>query len=343
MDPVVKQFSFHHIPSDDATPARELSKNSKAVKDYLHDLLGFLGGETTVRKFIFEAGREPEALAKLCALPVPSKFHDAADVLALRLYEKQKKAESGAIEVQAGDLLTLFYESDGKPFVLLAKLEQVNFLNRSTGHKDSGFPFEKNRLLKTCLCEMSLEDGEWAVGEVTVYDSSAGFRRFWWRDFLELTELTDNAKNSQRAFAAWKDLLEKHVRPASKADYHLLRNDIALFFRSPNPYVHKDVVKRVLGSYKPESAQLDMASLIVKAEKLPQHSKALDKRFDERFDIEPKACNFRLRPIRLTPEIDLVLKAPVEHLKHVVKPATQDGKKGVFVVSEEGYLEVSAS
>lgn len=339
----LNQFSFHHIPCDNAEPARELSKNSKAVKDYLHDLLGFLREETTVRKFIFEAGREPEAKAKLCALPVPSQFADAADVLAKRLYEKQKKVETGAIEVQAGDLLTLFFELDGKPFVLLAKLEQVTFLNRTTGHKDSGFPFEKNRLLKTCLCEMSLEDGEWAVGEVTVYDSSSGFRRFWWRDFLELTELTDDAKNSHRAFAAWKDLLEKHVRPKSKTDYHFLRNDVGLFFRSPNPYVHKDVVKQILGAYKPENSQLDMASLIAKAEKLPQQSKALDKRFDDQFDIDPKACHIRLHPIRLTPEIDLVLKVPVEHLKDVVKPITQDGKKGIFVVSEVGYQEVSAS
>ncbi len=311
---VVKQFSFHHIPEDDGDPVRQLNNDSTAVSEYLGELLRFLKDETTVRKFIFEAEREPEAKAKLSTLPNPMEFDVAADVLAKRLSQKQKEVEAGTIKVQAGDLLTLFFEMDGQPFILLAKLEQVSFLNRATWKKDSGFPFEKNRLLKTCLCELSQEDDKWLVGEVSIYDSSSQFRRFWWKDFLELTELTDDAKNSQRAYSAWKKLLEDHVKPKSKLDYHILRNTIGYFFRSPNHYVHKEAVQQLLGNYKPESAVLDKASLIAKAEKLPQQSKALDKRFDERFSIDPKACNVRLRPIHLTAEIDLVLKAPVEHL-----------------------------
>ena len=181
MASIVKQFSFHHIPCDDGEPVREPNKDSAAVGEYLNELLGFLNEETTVRKFIFEADREPEAKAKLCALPTSAGFDGSADVLAKRLYQKQKEVESGTIKVQTGDLLTLFFETDGKSFVLLAKLEQVNFLNRVTWKKDSGFPFEKNRLLKTCLCEMSQDDGVWVVGEVSVYDSSSQFRRFWCR------------------------------------------------------------------------------------------------------------------------------------------------------------------
>src|SRR6185503_13621739 len=191
MSAIVKQYSFHHISCDSTQPVRELNENSSAVDDYLRGLLGFLEEETTVRKFIFEAGREPEAKAKLCALPKSAEFDDSADVLAKRLHEKQQHVESGTIKVQAGDLLTLFFESDGKSHVLLAKLEQMSFLNRTTGKKDSGFPFDKNRLLKTCLCELSQEDGEWTIGEISIYDSSSEFRRFWWHDFLELTELTD--------------------------------------------------------------------------------------------------------------------------------------------------------
>ena len=33
---------------------------------------------------------------------------------AKRLYQKQKEVESGPIKVQTGDLLTLFFETDGK-------------------------------------------------------------------------------------------------------------------------------------------------------------------------------------------------------------------------------------
>jgi hypothetical protein len=341
MSAIVRQYCFHHVSSKNSLPKRELNQSSEAIDDYLRNLLDFLAEETSVRKFIFESGREPEAKSKLCALPIAADFDASADVLAKRLHEKQQNVESGTIKVQEGDLLTLYFESNGRSHVLLAKLEQMSFLNRTTGKKDDGFPFDKNRLLKTCHCELSKEDGAWTIGEVSIYDSSSEFRRFWWHDFLELTELTDDAKNSHRALAAWKELLEKQVKPVSKVDYHILRNNVGFFFRSPHAYNHKKFVKQILGAYQPESKELDVAALKTKAEKLPQQSKALDKRFDEEFDIDPKACNVKLRPIRLTPEIDLVLKAPVEHLKEVVKPAKVDGKKGVFVVSEEGYHEVS--
>src|SRR5207249_2362537 len=115
------------------------------------------------------------------------------------------------------------------------------------------------------------------------------------------------------------------------------------YFRNPQAYVHKEAVKSLLRSYKPEDAKLDMAPLIAKAEKLPKQSQVLGKQFDEQFTIEPKACNIRIRPIKLTEEIDLVIRKPVEHLTEVVKPAKLDGEEGVFVVSPEGYRQFSPS
>jgi hypothetical protein len=322
MNTALQTYSFHVIPAGDAAPTREAISSSKAVEDYLHELLQFLLNEdTNVRNFEFESGRQPEAKAQLCALPTAANFNAAADVLAKRLHEKQQDAETGSIKVQAGDLLTMVYTVDSRTFVLLAKLEQVSFLNRATWQKDSGFPFERNRLLKTCLCEMTKTDGQWAIGEVSIYDSNSVISRFWWHDFLELVEMTDDASNSQRAYAAWRDFIEKEIRPTSKADSHILRNAVGCYFRNKQPYVHGNAVAAILSSYTPENPNLNMPSLAGKAQKLPQQAKALGKRFDANFQIDPKACNIRLSPIKLTPEIDLVLKAPVQNLKDVVKAA----------------------
>jgi hypothetical protein len=343
MATVLKQYAFYIIPSDDTPPTLESTKGATAVDAFLTDLLTFLNSETSVRKFYFPTDREPEARAKLLELPESKLFKAAVAVLAKRLHEKQQDAEHGSIKVQLGDLLTVFYELDGRPHILLAKLEQVSFLSRGTWQRDSGFPFEKNRLLKTCLGELTKTADGWEIGELSIYDSNSPISRFWWHDFLELLEVTDDARNSHRAHAAWKNLLETTVRPKSMVDYYILRNMVGYYFRNPQAYVHKEAVKSLLRSYKPEDTTLEMSSIIAKAEKLPKQSQALDKQFDEQFTIDPKACNIRIRPIKLTDEIDLVIRKPVEHLAEVVKPATMDGKEGVFVVSAEGYRQFSPS
>jgi hypothetical protein len=339
----LNQYALYLLPSDDRSPTQEIVKEANAVDLFLTELLTFLDAESSVRKFFFPNDREPEARAKILELPEKKTFDLAVSVLATRLYEKQRAAEVGVIKVQDGDFLTVLYESHGSTHVLLAKLEQMNFLSRGTWQRDSGFPFDEKRLLKTCLCELNFVDGKWEVGEVSIYDSNSTVSRFWWDDFLELTELTNDARNSQRAYAAWKSMLEVVVKPKSKLDYHILQNMVGYYFRSPNNYIHKDAVASLLGSYKPEDPSLNVVALRDRAEKLADQSAPLDKRFDERFTIDPKACNVRLRPIRLTPEIDLVLKKPLEHLVDVVKRATIDGKEGVFVVSPEGYRQLSTS
>ena len=344
MPTVLQSYSFHTVPTGTDLPVRETTGAPQSVEDYLKDLVAFLSDEnTSVRSFHFDEGRQPEAKTQFCVLPESESFNAAADALATRLHGAQQDAAVGAIEIQGGDLLTMVYATDGKTFILLAKLEQVSFLNRLTWQKDAGFPFEKNRLLKTCLCEMVKKDDAWTVEDVTIYDSNSTISRFWWHGFLELTETTNDASNSKRAYAAWREFIDKEVRPISKQDSHILRNAIGMYFRNKQPYVHADAVTAVLANYTPEHADLEMNTLSEKALKLPQMAKALGKRFDSNFEIDPRACNIRSSPIKLTPDIDLVIKGPVQDFKDLVKGATIGGKNGVFVVSEEGYKEVTSS
>ncbi len=153
---------------------------------------------------------------------------------------------------------------------------------------------------------------------------------------VSVVEKTALGRRDQRA-ACFASLAGR--RPVSLSTPHPRHKLTWCWAAVTSGYLPETIARpRLPPSYKQGVFRLGFSR---KAEKLPQQSKALDKRFDEEFDIDPKACNVKLRPIRLTPEIDLVLKAPVEHLKEVVKPAKVDGKKGVFVVSEEGYHEVS--
>ncbi len=344
MNITLKSYALHSFSSDGTPPVVQTVASMAAVKEYVLELVGFLGNpKTNVREFEFPDGRQPEAKSLICSYPKKKEFEEAAESLAKRLHEKQVDAENRSFEITQGDLLSVFYSVEGQSYALLSKLEQVQFLNRVTLEKNAGFPFDKNRLLKTCLCELTEENGVWEIGAVSLYDSNSVISKFWWHDFLELAELTDDDSNSKRAYAAWKDFIDKTIRPTSKADALIAKNSIGGIFKSKQPYVHSDVVDAVLTNYVPENPALDMKAIAAKAQKLPQQSKALGKRFDANFQVSPSACRIRLAPIRLTDEIDLILKAPVADLKNVVMPITHNQKKGVFIASDAGHAEVSAS
>lgn len=338
----IEQFVLHSIPSGaDGTVRQESIDGENAVLHYVTSLIEFLRGEPSVRLFKFPEGREPEAKAKLLGLLEADTFHPSASVLAARLHEIQKKVEKGVVHLQSGDLLTVSLSLDGIPMLLLAKLEQMNFLSKYTWQRESGFPFERNRLLKTCFCRMGRGNDGHAFEEIAIYDSNTTLAQFWWRDLLELEEETNNDTNSRRAYGAWKNLLEKSVKPKSESDYHILRNSVAYYFRTQPAYVHPEVVNAILGSYKPEDPAFDVNELRTKANKMPEDSKALLTRFDARFEINHRACNIRLKPLQLTPSVDLVIRTPLEDLKSVVRPEIINQEKGVFIVSDQGWNALS--
>ncbi|MEO5917912.1 MAG: hypothetical protein ABIS50_27005 [Luteolibacter sp.] len=332
----IKRYALHVIPIDGSPPTAEPINIKGAVDDYVTQLLLYLSNESSTRNFGFPHDRSPESRTKMLEMLNDQQFDSATAVLATRLNEMQQKAKIGIITVTSGDLLSVVLEISGETYILLAKLEQLNFLSRQSWQKDAGFPFDKNRLLKTCLCKLTLTDQEWEFTEISIYDNNSSLSTFWWSDFLELVELTNDSSNSQRAYAAWKRMLEQRVKHVSESDYHILRNALGFHFKNTKSYVHKDLVDTLLGSYSASSPNLDIDKLKKAAQDLPKQS-SLGKKFDERFELDPKACNIRLTPIRLTPEIDLVLKQPIEDLSSVIIPKVFNNKKGVFIVSSEGY------
>lgn len=333
----IKKYRLHIIPAKGPAPQPEAIPDSTEVDDYVSKLLEFLAAEDSVRRFQFPQDRQPEARAKLIELLDADAFDGAADVLATRLYEKQQETEQGTIEVTPGDLLSVHLKHHDTDCLLLAKLEQTEILSRRTWKREQGFPFDKNRLLKTCFCRMDCDGDQPAFSEILIFDSNSRIAQFWWRDFLELAELTNDGTNSQRAYGEWKKFLDHNVKKQSEADYIALRNALAFHFRSSPTYVHKDVCDMLLKNFHASSPQLDVKDLHAKAIDLPKKYSSMDRQFEERFNIDPGACNIRSFPIRLTKDIDLVLRQPVESLSTVVLPVTHDRKKAVFIVSDEGY------
>lgn len=340
----LNRYSIHRIPTNEVLPAQENTKGKEAVSDYVRGLLGSLRKEPSTRSYSFAQDRKPEARAllldMLCA--EEAKFLASAQALANRLHEKQLRVQKGPIDIQEGALLCAEVQDGNDRLLLLAKLDWVDYLSNKTWNREAGLPFEKNRLLKTCLCEMDSAGKAWEFGAISIYDNNSTIAAFWWRDFLELTELTTDATNSQRAYDAWQKLLKQHVKPTSPADYHNLRSAVAFRFRNDPAYDHEKFVQALLDNYQASNSDLDVKKVASAARALPQRLDVPGKRFDPRFGIDSKACNIRIKPIRLTEGIDLVLREPLENLRSIIRAEKVRGEKGVFVVSEEGYGQVAS-
>jgi hypothetical protein len=264
----------------------------------------------------------------------PKEFDDAAQTLAERLYEKEKNAQSKVahmdVQVQRGSLIQISFKRDGTPHLLFVKVLLSPFLGEKDYKRQDGYPLE-NTVLKMCIVELDLSG---APTSVSVADTNRRIAEYWWKDFLELTELTTDEVNTDTAFNSIEALLIRKLKSDYRSDYYHLRNNLIGYFRNNTHYNHTRMLDYVFGDYKPVNKLVDLASIKNAATDLPTKNK-----FDSRFNIIPERLNKRKRTvIALTDEIDLEIKDAIENLTATIHSATlKDGTKGVFVRSDPGF------
>jgi hypothetical protein len=341
------RYSLFRIPKGAALPTAEATQGKAAVAGYITGLLNWLRSEESKRSFEFPPHRLPEVKSQLIAMVKAeadnTTFEDAAQAIANRLHEKQNAVQGGAIDVQEGVLLCADMEFDGTRLFLLAKLEFVGFLNEKTWEQNQGVPVEKNRALKACCFVLEEENGEWIFDDISVYDSNSTIAKFWWSDFLELSEQTNDQANSKRAYDAWMTLLTKRLKQKYPADFLFLKSGIQFQFQTRPEYDHEAVVSSTLDHYQPANPSLDVAKLAAAARALPAEHERPGERFDTRFTLDSRACRIKITRLPLTEEIQLVIRGGLEDLKSDLRPLVSNNQKGIFVVSEEGFKQLSPS
>jgi len=262
------------------------------------------------------------------------EFDDATQVLAERLHEKERQAQDRVArlktEVQKGSLIQISFRRDGQPHILLVKVHLAPFLREADYKKQNGYPLE-NTVLKMSLIEF---DAKHCPRSMSVADSNARLAEYWWKEFLELTELTTDEFNTKTAFNSVEALLVRKLRKDYRADYYQLRNNLIGYFRTNRHYNHTKMLGYVFGDYVPIANQVNVEELRAAANELPKKDK-----FDSKFNIESQFLDKRKRTIiPLTEQIDLELKDAIENMRDTIHSATmRDGTQGVFIRSPQGY------
>lgn len=254
-----------------------------------------------------------------------------AQTVANRLLQTEKEAQRSVahmqVAIQKGNLFHVVFKRNGVEMILIAKVDLNSFLDQTDFKKHAGLPFEK-RILKTCLVVFAQQN---EIAKITVSDTNNA--KYWWKDFLELEEITSDEKNTKLAFNSIDHTLGVQLKRNFPSDYTYLRNNFIGYFRTQPRFSFDDFQRHVFGAYRPNDPNLDMQKLKSEIQKLPQKHK-----FDSAFNVVEDEIRGRIkRVILLTDKIKLELTDNVENLGSAVEAKQINGKKGIFIKSDDGY------
>lgn len=267
------------------------------------------------------------------------------DEVALELGNRLAKVENdsntanahlkGKIPIGILLLALVDMETDGKDFKLMViKSDYDEFIAENTGKLGTGLSM-KNQIFKTCLFNVKMGEECFEWGQISTSDSTKRKAEYWCKTFLELIELLSDETNTINAYEQIKKfVLEPLRKNGYKADWFILSNYTIGYMRSEGTFDLDYFRNHIIGAIHPIDPRLDIEKLKEKVDKLREKGK-----FDAVFTKVPEVIKDKVKNvIKLTEEIDLKIKHEIAGMQNVIIPAElDDGRKGVTIVSENGY------
>lgn len=257
----------------------------------------------------------------------------------LRIESDAQKSFGQFTSLQKGILLIAYcdMETTGLDYkLLISKADYNEFIEESTGELKNGLP-TRRRVFKAYVANVKAYNGVFNIETNTTYDVNANMAKYWYDGFLELEPVVDNETNTQRAFDAIDKFLLAPLKKKSKSDYMHLRNATIHYMRSEGDFDICYYAETLIAGYVPLETGVDISVLVEKVKEFPKRYK-----FDKKFAKVPSAIKAKVKEIiRLTTNIDLVLKDYIPNIDHVILSQEVNGKKYIMIESEEGYKYAS--
>lgn len=321
-------FEIDHI-KDKAVPS-DVKTETGALKEWLTTII-FTILDSNKKEYIFT---EDTVQVSTCANKIINgDTEDYPQQIADRLLAKEKiaqeKIKGFQYEVKKGSLLQLSFTLKETKYFLLAKVEQIPFLDNSDLEKHVGLPF-KNHIFKACLI---LVDENNTIDTLFIYDSNTSISKYWWDDFLETEEINSNEKNTKICYESIDKLLRKELAKKSLSDYTELKNNINGYFISNKNFNMDDFVKTIIEDYNPESKDIDLNNIKEKVLQLPEKNN-----YDSKFEIEKKAIRkYFKQNISLSNHIELKLTDNIPNLKSIISSYETGGQKYILIKTDKGF------
>jgi hypothetical protein len=312
----------------------DIARTSADLGTYIERLLTEIVDNSNNRKFRF--GSNTTEVRATIDMYLGDRCVEASLINANRLLRIEQQAQEGisrpSIEIQRGSLFQAFIEDDGFKKVIISKADHSEFLDETDFMLHTGLPWKK-KVFKAVIIEINNQS---LISNVYVYDTNRSLSKYWWSDFLELSEVYTDSQNTKTVL----DLLDKKIfdpmKRISPADHTYLRNSSIKYFRSRTDFVLEEYIEEVFNNYTPVNTEFNPERYIDKVKNLPERWG-----FDPTFTIVKEDINKRTlkeNKISLTEKIDLVINDYVEDLKSTIKSSKEiDGKKFIKIYTETGY------
>lgn len=317
----------------------DISGDHNDLEGYLSDLLLEVNEKKEKRQYDFHR----ETTEFYTSLNSFFKQQDlvkniAARNMSSRLLDKEVDTDSryghlgvsGKGHVKKGSFLQFLYREDQSIFYLGVKIEHQVFLDEDDFKKKIGLAIAR-KIFKACKVTFN-ESG--TPYNVFLYDTNPKPSTYWWKDFLELKEVRDDALNTKMAS---NEVIKVVNRLKSKhpADYTILRNSTIAAFKQKGEMKFGEFVKNTFERYEPVDPQLknELPSIVEKLKKLPE-----SKKFDSKFNLVPSEVPFKRSNIALSKEISLSINDGIENMEDKIwAEKSANGKKLVVIESPDGF------
>lgn len=307
------------------------------VNNYIMELLQNVSDSEGDREYLFEEN----SLTMKTYLNRIINDEDrgtTSENIANRLLQEENKAQQRIAhlqkQIQKGILIISYVEmTDTEHKIILSKADYNEFIEEMTGNIKSGLPTKK-KIFKSFIANVTITDEEKEITKLVTYDSNATKAAYWSKEFLELVEIRDDEKNTLAAYNAIKKDIIEPLKKKHKSDYLCLWNATVAYFRGEGDFHLVHYRDNIIGNYLPMDTTLKLDDVKTKIDKLPSKYK-----FDSVFTKKPNVVKEKFKnTIKLSSEIDLVIKHDVANPKKMFVPYIDDeGKKYIAIQSEEGY------
>lgn len=182
--------------------------------NYLNGLIQIITNGGSGRRFAFDR-ESTEIRALIPRIIANENFKTIAEVAAKRLLSceitTQKQIEKLKVEIQKGIVVQAVVEEGESLYYVICKADHLEFLKDEDYILTKGLPIRK-RVFKAFVANFQAPN---IVDTVLVYDTNASMSKYWWKDFLELTEVYTDKHNTTTAFEA----IDKGVFTNSKIKF----------------------------------------------------------------------------------------------------------------------------
>lgn len=309
------------------------------IQKYLNELLDVIVSNSGDREYEFDETlitTKNRILSILVNLDEQAKQNEClllAEKLLSTELDAQKKIQKLNKEIQKGILVIAALKlTDTDYKFIITKADYAEFVEEITGNTKSGLPLKK-KIFKSFVADIKFVNNDYVFQRIVTYDSNINHSVYWWKSFLELKELRDNITNTKNSFELINNNVLAPLQKDHKSDYIKLWNSTVAYFRTKGEFDINHYAENVIGNYTPYDDSLEMDSLKSKINDLQKKNK-----FDNKFEKVPSAITKRMKKeLKLTNEIDLIIKQDIPNLSSIIKPKEEDGKKYIMVLSTEGY------